>query len=144
MESKRQWLFTDPRAVHGLKAMAEGGMCNEPKLTVEWNTLKGYNRRGVIQNYTLHFSVSFVLQSVMWVTFYIVYFSVITHDTKWDIIHIWKVKKKSLLFINSWRNGRGRIAEDRDQFNKQILSMTFCVRYSYQRGLKLLQVLYSQ
>ena len=63
MESKRKWLFTDPRAVHGLKAMAEGGMCNEPTLTVEWNTLKGYNRRGVIQNYTLHFSVSFLSQS---------------------------------------------------------------------------------
>ncbi|KAI0218940.1 hypothetical protein LSAT2_029436 [Lamellibrachia satsuma] len=48
----------DPRAVGGLQARAQGRKCNEPTLKIEWNTLTGRDKRGVIQNYTLHFSTT--------------------------------------------------------------------------------------
>ena len=49
----------------GLQARAQGRKCNEPTLNIEWNTLTGRDKRGVIQNYTLHFSVSVLSQLVM-------------------------------------------------------------------------------
>ena len=52
------WLFVDPREVKDLDATAEEGKCTEPTLRVKWNTLRGRDRRGVIQNYTLLFRVS--------------------------------------------------------------------------------------
>ena len=62
-------VVVDPREVKDLDATAEEGKCTEPRLRVKWNTLKGRDRRGVIQNYTLLFRVSHVSHLILIVSY---------------------------------------------------------------------------